>query len=449
MTERLHLERKHLVKPPTCAENWPKVQLGDCIVMSEATYSHREEWRYVNYLDTGSITDNRIDAFQCLDINNVKLPDRARRKVAPGDVVYSTVRPNQRHFGLLRDVPENFLASTGFAVFRAREDIADTGFVYWFLTQERIVEQLQTIAEHSTSAYPSIRPADIRGLDINLPPLPEQRAIAHVLGTLDDKIELNRRMNRTLEAMARALFKSWFIDFDPVRAKMEGRYPYLPPEIWELFPGTLDEECKPVGWTTYTLSDLAHYHRSTLAPDAWPERIYEHYSIPAYDAGNEPAIDLGNSIKSNKTIVPEGAILLSKLNPEIERVWLPNPSGEAPQIASTEFLALTPVVPATRNVLYCLFGSPGFRVKMAARVTGTSKSHQRVPPKSLLACEVLTANPMLLALFDEKISPMMNRLLSNRQESRKLVQTRDTLLPKLISGEIRIHNAEKLIEKVV
>ncbi len=283
---------------------------------------------------------------------------------------------------------------------------------------------------------------------IQLPPLPEQRAIAGILGALDDKIERNRRMNGTLEAMARALFKDWFVDFGPVRAKMAGRSPYLAPELWELFPDALDGEGKPVGWFPYTLSQLAKHHRATLSPSAKPERIYEHYSIPAYDAGNEPTIELGGSIKSNKTIVPESAVLLSKLNPEIERVWLPDPNGKAPPIASTEFLALTPLAPATRSVLYCLFGSSIFRAEMSARVTGTSKSHQRGPPKSLLACEVLAANPKLLALFDRTVSTMMDLLLSNRRESRELAQTRDLLLPKLMSGEIRLRDTEQIVGEV-
>ena len=198
---------------------WPTVVLGDCVTINDSTYSPKEAWSFINYLDTANITGNRISEIQHLIAGNNTIPSRARRKVQLGDIVYSTVRPDQRHFGLLKEVPENFLASTGFAVIRGKDGLAFTDFIYWFLTQDHIVDHLHTIAEHSVSAYPSIRPSDIERLVLRLPPLPEQRAIAHVLGTLDDKIEQNRRMNETLETMARTLFKSWFIDFDPVHAK--------------------------------------------------------------------------------------------------------------------------------------------------------------------------------------------------------------------------------------
>ena len=194
---------------------WREVTLGECAVINDATYSPKEAWPLINYLDTGSITDNQISQIQQLAPGKDKIPSRARRKVKPGDIVYSTVRPNQRHFGLLKNVPEHFLASTGFAVLRGIEGIADTGFLYWFLAQDHIIDYLHSIGENSTSAYPSIKPSDLEQLTLRLPPLPEQRAIAHVLGTLDDKIELNRRMNETLEQMARALFKSWFVGLRP------------------------------------------------------------------------------------------------------------------------------------------------------------------------------------------------------------------------------------------
>ena len=220
-----HIERGYVVLQHGAPDarrpgnGWRSVTLGDCAVINDASYSPKEAWPFIHYLDTGNVTDNRIAAIRRLVPGTDTIPSRARRKVQPGDIVYSTVRPDQRHFGLLKDPPDNLLVSTAFAVIRGQAGVAHTDFLYWFLVQRHVVERLHTIAEHSVSAYPSIRPDDIARLELRLPPLPEQRRIAHVLGTLDDKIALNRRLNATLEDMARALFKSWFVDFDPVHAK--------------------------------------------------------------------------------------------------------------------------------------------------------------------------------------------------------------------------------------
>ena len=146
------------------AGEWREATLGECAELSDSTYSPKEAWPVINYLDTGSISENRISEIQVLESGKDKIPSRARRKVQPGDIVYSTVRPNQKHFELLNSVPENFLASTGFAVLRGKAGIADTEFLYWFLAQDRIVDYLHSIAENSTSAYPSIRPSDLEQL---------------------------------------------------------------------------------------------------------------------------------------------------------------------------------------------------------------------------------------------------------------------------------------------
>ena len=307
--------------------------------------------------------------------------------------------------------------------------------------------QHKLLANASQVGVPSIaQPVTyLRTIEIPLPPLLEQRAIARILGTLDDKIELNQRMNETLEAMARAIFKDWFVDFGPVRAKMEGKIPYLPADIWDMFPDRLADKDEPAGWKRYRLSELVCHHRDTVAPSADPDRIFEHYSIPAYGAWGEPTFDLGESIKSSKTVVPDGTVLLSKLNPNIERVWLPNRRSDAPQVASTEFLAFTALRPATRNILFCLFKSGGFRNEMGAMVTGTSRSHQRVSPMALLAREVLVAEPRLLEAFDRAVCPLITQMLAKRSEIRILVRTRDLLLPKLMSGDMRIHDSEQLL----
>mgnify|MGYP001214224255 CR=1 FL=1 len=371
-------------------------------------------------------------------------------KFRNGDTLLARITPclENGKGALVRNLPGDGLGhgSTEFIVMRPYRK-SDEDFVYYLsrLPEFRsfAIQQMTGTSGRQRVNWQSLADFEIPVLDPSI-----RENIGSTIATLDDKIELNRRMNETLEAMARAIFKDWFVDFGPTRAKAEGRAPYLAPELWDLFPDALDDEDKPVGWETYTLGDLAHHHRATVSPSAEPESTFEHYSIPAYDAGKEPKLDSGDSIKSNKTVVPEGAVLLSKLNPEIERVWLPYPKGGLAQVASTEFLAFTPLAEATRAVLFCMFKSEAFRAEMAAMVTGTSKSHQRVSPKSLLTREVLTAAPQLLDAFDEMARPFLNRLLANRREARTLAETRDLLLPKLMSGEIHLAESDKAVEAV-
>ena len=277
----------------TASGNWRKVALSDCIVVNDVSYSPREEWPFINYLDTGNITENRVSEVKHLVLGEDKIPSRARRKIKPGDIVYSTVRPNQKHFGLINEPPENLLVSTGFSTIRGIEGVALTEFVYWFLAQDHIIEHLHSIAEQSTSAYPSIKPTDIERLELTLPPLSEQRHITHILGTLDYKIELNRRMNDTLDDMAQALFKSWFVDFEPVRSKMEGRWrcgeslPGMPAELYDLFPEQLvpsELGEVPKGWEVKSLGDIIEIHDSRRVPLNSRQRVERQGAYPYYGA---------------------------------------------------------------------------------------------------------------------------------------------------------------------
>lgn len=300
------------------------------------------------------------------------------------------------------------------------------------------------LAVQTGTAVPHISGGQIKAFEFALPAMDTQVAIAAVLSALDDKIELNRRMNETLEASARALFRDWFVDFGPTRAKAEGRPAYLAPDLWSLFPDRLDDDGVPDGWQIYKVGDLAEQRTATVNPGANGDEVFEHYSLPAYDAGGSPALDAGESIKSNKTIVPTGAVLLSKLNPEISRVWLPDDAGPTRQVASTEFLAFVPQEPASRSLLFALFRDDTFRQIMEGMVTGTSKSHQRISPPALRSVEALVGWPAVFAVFDVTVTPMMERILRNRAEARTLAATRDALLPKLMSGEIRVRDAEAL-----
>ena len=420
--------RRGLVpKDQSVSDNWPTVRLGDCIVINPLTYSPKERWSSINYLDTGNITENRIGTVQHLVVGKDKVPTRARRKVRAGDIVYSTVRPNQRHYGLLKDVPRDLLVSTGFAVIRGKKDLSDTDYVYWFLSQDHIVDHLQTIAEHSTSAYPSIKPSDIESIELVLPPMEEQRSIASVLGRLDDKIELSRRMNETLEEVARALFKSWFVDFDPVRAKMEGRWrpgeslPGLPAELYGHFPECLaDSELGPIpeGWRIKDLGDIVEfrYGKALKAKDR------RGGSVPVF--GSNGLIGWHDEALANGP----GIVVGRKGHPGTVH-WAPtgfHPIDTAfyvlPKIASSTSLYFMFHVldNADLNTLASDSAVPGLNRNLAYR------SRILQPPQSIVQ------------VFSDYVKTVRIRWHMLSEEMRNLTAQRNTLLPHLISGKLAL-----------
>lgn len=182
------------------SSDWEKVKLGELCQINKKTYSVSEKWGVVNYLDTGNLTEDQIQQFQYIETEKDKLPSRARRKVEYDDILYSTVRPNQHHYGIVKEIVPNMLVSTGFAVISVDKSKADSDFIYYYLTQNEIVETLHVIGEQSTSAYPSIKPSDITNLKLSLPSLEEQKEISRVLRLLDKKIENNKKINHHLVA---------------------------------------------------------------------------------------------------------------------------------------------------------------------------------------------------------------------------------------------------------
>ena len=174
---------------------WQIVRLGNIIKTNQSTYSTKENWQFVNYLDTGNITMNRIEEIQYINTDIDKLPSRARRKVKYGSIIYSMVRPNQLHYGIVKEQPDNFLVSTGFTVIDVDKEKAVPEYIYYLLTQHNITERLQAIAEQSVSAYPSLKSSDIEDLFISLPDINTQNKIVYVLSVIDEKITQNTKNN--------------------------------------------------------------------------------------------------------------------------------------------------------------------------------------------------------------------------------------------------------------
>lgn len=188
---------------------WKECKLGEHVFINSRSVDRNYQYKEIEYLDTGSITRGKIESLQRFKLADA--PSRAKRIVKDNDIVLSMVRPIQRHYGYLRNTQPNTVVSTGFVVLTNKESI-DPYFLYSFLTQDDTTEYLDVVAEGSTSVYPAFTPDVVENLSILLPPLPEQRAIASVLSSLDDKIDLLYRQNKTLEGMAEALWRKMFVE---------------------------------------------------------------------------------------------------------------------------------------------------------------------------------------------------------------------------------------------
>ncbi|EJB76090.1 type I restriction-modification enzyme, S subunit [Helicobacter pylori Hp A-16] len=185
------------------------------IAINQNNYTKEDNYKKVCYLDTDNITNNRINAFLKIDLTKEKLPSRAKRKCSINSIIYSSVRPNQRHFGIIKEIPKNFLVSTAFIVIDIIDlEKLDPNYLYYYITQDKITHHLQRIAECGTSSYPSITPSDFLNIKIKLYPLETQQKIARTLSVLDQKIENNHKINELLHKILELLYEQYFVRFD-------------------------------------------------------------------------------------------------------------------------------------------------------------------------------------------------------------------------------------------
>lgn len=335
--------------------------------------------------------------------------------------------------------------STEFTVVRGRPEVTDNLFAY-YLTQWHRVRNFAIDQMTGTSGRQRVPIESLDHLVIPLPPLPEQRAIAHILGAMDDKIELNRRMNETLEAMARATFKDWFVDFGPTRAKVEGRPPYLAPEFWGLFPDSLDDEDKPVGWTLEPLSTLARLNSESWSKKNAPKEVLY--------------VDLANtkhgSIETTQRFLWQDAPSRAKriLRPGDTIVGLVRPGNcsyafiSVPGLTgSTGFGVLRPRNPNNSAFVFLSATAPENIERLANLADGAA--YPAVHPEAVGATKVAIADNAVVSSFSALVAPIIDHMESNKIENQTLAQSRDILLPKLMSGEIRLTQAEKIVEEAV
>ena len=336
--------------------------------------------------------------------------------------------------------------STEFIVIRGRPNVTDNGFAY-YLTKWDGVRQYCISQMTGSSGRQRVPTSALSHREVTIPPLKEQEAIACILGTLDDKIELNRQMNRTLEEMARAIFKSWFVDFDPVRAKAAGQQPPgLKPEIAALFPDSFEDSELgeiPKGWSVESLDKTAHFLNG-LALQKYPptgEETLPVIKIAQLRSGNTTGADRCNIDLPVEYVVEDGDVLFSWSGSLECVLW----SGGNGALNQHLFKVTSAQYPKWFYYLWINHHLPQFRHIAAGKATtmGHIQRHH------LSDAKVIVPGQPLVSLTSDLLGSIIERVVHNNIQSRTLAALRDTLLPKLISGELRVPDAERIVGRCV
>jgi len=417
---------------------------GDAAIAIGPFGSRMKADRYVSdgvpVIRGNNISDTRALVGDFVFVSEATADELLSCNVFPGDLVF----PHRGAIGEVGIVPANqkrrYVLSTSLMKLTCNRQLIDPIFLFYFFRSESGRHAL--LQNSSTVGTPGIgQPlASLRSITVPVPPLPEQRAIAHILGTLDDKIELNRRMNETLEAMARALFKSWFVDFDPIRAKAEGRDPTLPKPLADLFPDSFENSemgAIPTGWrveSVYSIADVIY--GAPFASDQFNTEGVGEPLIRIRDLVNETLGVWTPEIHPKAYKVRPGNIVVGMDGEFRAYLW-----GRASAWLNQRICVFLPKAGCTAAFVRNSIIDPLAQVE--ATETATTVIH--LGKGDIDRFRVVMPDAPVLAAFNRVCQPWYERVVAGKQESRTLALLRDTLLPKLISGELRVKQAERII----
>ena len=333
--------------------------------------------------------------------------DLAKNTAKPGDLIF-TQRGTLGQIALVPEGPyDMYVVSQSQMRLRVDALQADVRYLYYACSSKQFKRQIDENA--IATGVPHINLGILSRLMVAIPPLSEQVAIAEVLGALDDKIAANSRLIAILDALGVGLLDQ-----------------FIP---------------------TVPLNDMIIYHKRPVDPSVLGNELVDHFSLPAFDAGSLPEVASAESIKSQKFAVDQPSVLVSKLNPRFPRIWDVIPLLGTLSLASTEFLVLESLY-STSTLLRAILLQTSFSAELESKVAGTSGSHQRVRPGDLLTTHVIDPRQVPVQLR-ELVSSLGMRAHAARNESSCLVSLRDTLLPALMSGKLRVKDAEKQLEEVL
>lgn len=399
----------------------------------------------------------------------IQFTESGRKFAEKGDILFC-VRGSTT--GRMNYADQRYAIGRGIGAIRGKNGFP-TEYVRALLEQN--LNHLLQAATGST--FPNVGRETLNNFKVNTVEASKAQQINELIVSLESKSYLNQQTNQTLEQIAQAIFKSWFVDFEPVKAKIgaleaggsdedallaamqaisgkdKAQLTQLQtdnPEHYnqlrttaELFPSAMQDSEQgeiPKGWLLRPFSNIARLDTTSVKPAKEPEKTWEHYSIPAFDDSMSPAFDLGAEIKSNKYRVFPASVLVSKLNPHFPRTWLPKVLDSSAAICSTEFMQFVPIKPTQRAFVAGVVKSEIFQNGIMMRVTGSTGSRQRAQPKQVAEMEVLLPSEELRNIYSVLIAPQVESQASNIREARNLAHVRDSLLPHLLSGKLSVHN---------
>lgn len=427
-------------------QNWQEVKLGDIAEYVTVGYvgpmAHEYLASGIPFLRSQDIKPYRIDFTDITYISEAFHEKIKKSALQPGDVVIvRTGRP-----GTSAVIPENLPISncSDMVVVRPGPNLDSRYLCYY----------INSIAQDHVSAYSvgavqqHYNVGSAKELTLLLPPLPEQRAIARILGALDDKIELSRRMNHTLEEMAHALFKSWFVDCDPVTSNAEGRVPFgMNAETASLFPAEfeeIEEGSIPKGWKVGTLKQVAEVNSDSIKND-YPHKEINYIDISSVESGHligMTNMEFQNAPSRAKRLVKHSDTIWSCVRPNRKSyLFIQHPAANV--VASTGFAVLSPKIPSA-SFVYLWVTTDEFVDYLTAHAEGSA--YPAVRPESFERASVVIPPHDVLVAFEKIVKPLFELRYKNAAQMQNLATTRDALLPKLLSGELRVKQAKKIIE---
>lgn len=379
---------------------WKEYKLGDLIETNAKSIGKGYPYSKILYLDTGSITCNKIESLQECEIGEA--PSRAKRMVRKEDIIYSSVRPDQLHYGFIKNPQDNLVVSTGFVTITCNKAILYPKFLYYYLIQSQITEYLHSVAEASTTAYPSLRSSDIEALDIEIPPIDEQKRIAGVLSSLDDKIDLLNRENTTLEALAETLFRHYFIENpDPT-------------------------------WKEVSLSSIATFLNGLACQKYPPKDLINRLpvlKIKELSSGITKDSDWATTDVGEEFIVHSGDVIFAWSASLMVKMW----NGEDCVLNQHLFKVTSDIYPRWFYYLWCKYHLQEFI--SIAQSHATTMGH--IKRGDLDSAMVLVPSKNEMETFTKQIEPLLKKVEVNYSQIKDLSIYRDNLLPRLISGEVK------------